>query len=66
MLSCSYPIFALSNHTTFSQTQTGATVALKEELACRKSSPENAEKPVCGFKKFLRFMALNGFLFAEH
>jgi hypothetical protein len=28
MLSCSSPIFALSNHTTFSQTQTGATVPL--------------------------------------
>jgi hypothetical protein len=29
MLSGSFPIFALSNHTTFSQTQTGATVPLK-------------------------------------
>jgi hypothetical protein len=28
MLSGSYAIFALSNHTTFSQTQTGATVPL--------------------------------------
>ncbi len=30
MLSGSFPIFALSNHTTFSQTQTDATVPLKE------------------------------------
>ncbi len=30
MLSGSFPIFALSNHTTFSQTQTGATVPLIE------------------------------------
>ncbi len=29
MLSGSFPIFALSNHTTFSQTQTGATVPLR-------------------------------------
>jgi hypothetical protein len=58
MLSCSYPIFALSNHTNFSQTQTGATVALKEELASRKSSPENAEKPVCGFKNLFAFYGL--------
>ncbi len=28
MLSGSFPIFALSNHTTFSQTQTGVTVPL--------------------------------------
>jgi hypothetical protein len=32
MLSGSFPIFALSNHTTFSQTQTGATVPLKSWL----------------------------------
>jgi hypothetical protein len=29
MLSGSFPIFALSNHTTFSQAQTGATVPLR-------------------------------------
>jgi hypothetical protein len=29
MLSGSFPIFALSNHTTFSQTQTGTTVPLR-------------------------------------
>jgi hypothetical protein len=29
MLSGSFPIFALSNHTTFNQTQTGVTVPLK-------------------------------------
>jgi hypothetical protein len=33
MLSGSSPIFALSNHTTCSQTQTGATVSLKEPNA---------------------------------
>jgi hypothetical protein len=31
MLIGSFPIFALSNHTPFSQTQTGATVPLKNE-----------------------------------
>jgi hypothetical protein len=33
MLSGSFPIFSLSNHTTFSQTQTGATVPLKMFLS---------------------------------
>jgi hypothetical protein len=33
MLSGSFPIFALSNHTTFSQTQSGATVPLKISYA---------------------------------
>jgi hypothetical protein len=32
MLSGSFPIFALSNHITFSQTQTVATVPLKMEF----------------------------------
>ncbi len=31
MFSGAFPIFALSNHTAFSQTQTGATVPLKVE-----------------------------------
>jgi hypothetical protein len=31
MFSSSSPIFALSNHTTFSQTQTGATVPLRDK-----------------------------------
>jgi hypothetical protein len=33
MLSGSYPIFALSNHTTFSQTQTSAIVPLSSTLS---------------------------------
>jgi hypothetical protein len=34
MLSRSSPIFVLSNHATFSQTQTGATVPLKASASC--------------------------------
>ncbi len=34
VLSGSFPIFALSNHTTFSQTQTGVTVPLSNPYNC--------------------------------
>jgi hypothetical protein len=41
MLSGSFAIFALSNHTTFSQTQTGATVPLKFENFVEPVRPED-------------------------
>jgi hypothetical protein len=59
MLSGSFPIFSLSNHTTFSQTQTGATVPLNyQDLKMDQTEIRNP-----GFQSGVVINPLNAYLF---
>ncbi len=52
MLSGSFPIFALSNHTTFSQTQTGATVPISKPTSFLTAIRQISFLPLEPFVRF--------------